>query len=136
MTSMCKDSMVDSCKDSNAIKGKDAQEQKPTIDQTSPFNKRAEPLLLYGRNSKKPRGPSMYAGAASPFDRPVVPLKPAVEVWPIEGGDGEAVATNDERGTDLKQQGLDAEACFMKRTFGHAKAGCTREMSCEHELLT
>jgi hypothetical protein len=48
------------------------------------------------------RNADMYAGAASPFDGPVVPLKPAAKVWPIEGGDGEAVATNDERGTDLK----------------------------------
>jgi hypothetical protein len=156
--------MVYTCKDSNAMKGKDAQEQKPTVDQTSHFNKRAEPLLLYERKKENravppytnlalvmseaiahgailphvcsriaSRNADMYAGAASPFDGP---LKPTVKVWPIEGGDSEAVATNDERGTDLKQQGLDAEACFMKRTLGHAKAGCTREMSCEHGLLT
>jgi hypothetical protein len=164
---MCKDSMVDSCKDSNAIKGKDAQEQKPTSRSNKPLQQKSGATRLIRKEVKNRavlpytnlalvmseaiahgaifphvcsriarRNADMYAGAASPFDGPVVPLKPAVKVWPIEGGDGEVVATNDERGTDLKQQGLDAEACFMKRTFGHAKAGCTREMSCEHELLT
>jgi hypothetical protein len=52
MTSMCKDSMVDSCKDSNAIKGKDAQEQKPTSRSNKPLQQKSGATRLIRKEVK------------------------------------------------------------------------------------